>query len=77
MESALVYYKYAITKSTKYNCSSVDDKLKHLNEVRISENEEIASYLYKSGILIISFYYPSSTKKINRIVLNANHTKKN
>ena len=71
-------------KKLQENCSYVYKKLKHLNEVRISENypvfffenEEIADYLHKNRILITSFQYPSSTKKINRIVLNANHTKK-
>lgn len=71
-------------KKLRENCVYVYDKLKHLKEVRISENypvfffenEQIADYLYKNEILITSFQYPASTKKINRIVLNANHTKK-
>ncbi|WP_347172901.1 aminotransferase class I/II-fold pyridoxal phosphate-dependent enzyme [Polaribacter uvawellassae] len=71
-------------KKLQENCSYVYHKLKHLTAVKISEkypvfffeNGEIADYLYKNKILITSFYYPSSTKKINRIVLNANHTKK-
>jgi 8-amino-7-oxononanoate synthase len=71
-------------KKLQENCSYVFEKLKHLSAVKISknypvfffENEEIADYLHKNGILITSFLYPSSTKKINRIVLNANHTKK-
>ena len=71
-------------KKLQENCSYVFEKLKHLSAVKFSknypvfffENEEIADYLHKNGILITSFYYPSSTKKINRIVLNANHTKK-
>ena len=68
----------------KENCSYIYKNIKHLKAVRISENypvffvenEQIAAYLHKNGILITSFYYPASTKKINRIVLNANHTKK-
>lgn len=71
-------------KKLQENCAYVYDKLKHLTAIRISENypvfffenEQIADYLYKNDILITSFYYPSSIKKINRIVLNANHTKK-
>lgn len=71
-------------KKLQENCSYVYQKLKHLKAVRMSEkypvfffeNEEIADYVYKNNILITSFYYPSSRKKINRIVLNANHTKK-
>ena len=71
-------------KKLQENCEYVFDKLQHLKEVRISknypvfffENEKIADYLYENQILITSFFYPASTKKINRIVLNANHTKK-
>ena len=71
-------------KKLRENCSYVYEKLKHLSAIKMSENypvfffknDEIADYLYKNNILITSFYYPSSTKKINRIVLNANHTKK-
>lgn len=71
-------------KKLQGNCSYVYEKLKHLSVVRISknypvfffENEKVADYLYKKEVLITSFYYPASTKKINRIVLNANHTKK-
>ncbi|WKD85379.1 8-amino-7-oxononanoate synthase [Polaribacter huanghezhanensis] len=71
-------------KKLRENCSYVYHKVNHLKAVRMSENypvfffgnEEIADYLYKKGILITSFYYPASTKKINRIVLNANHTQK-
>ncbi len=71
-------------KKLRENCSYVYQKLNHLKVVRMSEkypvfffeHEEIAANLYKNDILITSFYYPSSTKKINRIVLNANHTKK-
>jgi 8-amino-7-oxononanoate synthase len=71
-------------KKLRENSSYVYHKVKHLKAVRMSENypvfffenEEIAANLYKKGILITSFYYPASTKKINRIVLNANHTQK-
>ena len=71
-------------KKLRENSSYVYHKLKHLKAVRISEDypvfffekEEISDYLYKKHILITSFYYSASPKKINRIVLNANHTKK-
>ncbi|MCI2229236.1 aminotransferase class I/II-fold pyridoxal phosphate-dependent enzyme [Polaribacter sp. MSW13] len=38
-------------------------------------NEEIAQILFDTKILITSFYYATSSKKFNRIVLNANHNK--
>ena len=71
-------------KKLQENSSYVYHKLKHLPSVRMSENypvfffekEKIADYLFKNRILITSFYYPAATKKINRVVLNANHTKK-
>ena len=71
-------------KKLQENCAYVYRKISHLKTVRISENypvfffenEKIAAYLHKNNILITSFYYPASTKKINRIVLNANHTQK-
>ena len=37
-------------------------------------NEEIEQTLFDKNILITSFYYATSDKKFNRIVLNANHT---
>ncbi len=37
-------------------------------------NEEIEQTLFEKNILITSFYYATSTKKNNRVVLNANHT---
>ncbi|MDP5106896.1 MAG: aminotransferase class I/II-fold pyridoxal phosphate-dependent enzyme [Polaribacter sp.] len=65
------------------NCIYVYENLKHLDNINISKNypvffindENIADYLLTKNIVITSFYYPTSTKKINRIVLNANHTK--
>ncbi|MDG1040987.1 MAG: aminotransferase class I/II-fold pyridoxal phosphate-dependent enzyme [Polaribacter sp.] len=68
----------------KDNCSYVYDKVKDLKHIRMSrnypvfffENEEIATFLSNKNILITSFYYAASTQKTNRIVLNANHTKK-
>lgn len=38
-------------------------------------DEQIEQILLDENILITSFYYATSTKKFNRIVLNANHTK--
>jgi 7-keto-8-aminopelargonate synthetase-like enzyme len=66
------------------NCKYVYERLKNLKKITISENypvfyvsdEKIAEFLVSEKIIITSFYYPTSTKKINRIVLNANHTKK-
>ncbi len=65
------------------NCKYVYKHLKSLKKITISENypvfyvndEKIAEFLVSEKIIITSFYYPTSTKKINRIVLNANHTK--
>ena len=67
----------------KANIVFIYTKLVHLKEVTISnnypvfffKNDAVAEYLYQKNILITSFYYPSSSQKINRIVLNANHTK--
>ena len=38
-------------------------------------DEQIEQILLNKNILITSFYYATSTKKFNRIVVNANHTK--
>jgi len=65
------------------NIEYVYNHLKEISTIRISksypvfffEDEGIADYLYQKNILITSFYYPATPKKINRIVLNANHTK--
>jgi 8-amino-7-oxononanoate synthase len=67
----------------KENCKYVYKHLKNLKRITISENypvfylndDKIAEFLVSEKIIITSFYYPTSTKKINRIVLNANHTK--
>lgn len=69
-----------LRENTKY----VYDHLKENDEINISQlypvffhkNENIADYLLSKKILITSFKYPTFIKKINRIVLNANHTKK-
>ncbi|KGL61817.1 aminotransferase class I/II-fold pyridoxal phosphate-dependent enzyme [Polaribacter sp. Hel1_85] len=66
------------------NCKYVYDKIHHLEKVKISKNypvffvddENVADYLLSKNIVITSFYYPTlNNKKINRVVLNANHTK--
>lgn len=70
-------------KKLQENCTYVYENLKHLEKINISKNypvffindETVADYLLTKKIVITSFYYPTSTKKINRIVLNANHTK--
>ncbi|SDR65648.1 7-keto-8-aminopelargonate synthetase [Polaribacter sp. KT25b] len=70
-------------KKLQENCTYVYENLKHLDKINISKNypvffindENIADYLLTKKIVITSFYYPTSSKKINRIVLNANHTK--
>jgi 7-keto-8-aminopelargonate synthetase-like enzyme len=74
-------YKNQLIKLQE-NCNYVYKNLKHLEKITISKNypvffindEKIADYLLTKKIVITSFYYPTSTKKINRIVLNANHT---
>lgn len=76
-------YKKQLEKLQK-NAAYVYEKIHHLNKVRMSinypvfffEDEKIADYLHQKNILITSFYYPATTKKINRVVLNANHTTK-
>lgn len=81
--NAQLIYENQLRK-LRENCRYVFDKVHHLPKIRISkkypvfffEDETIAEYLLNKNILITSFYYPASTKKINRIVLNANHTKK-
>jgi 7-keto-8-aminopelargonate synthetase-like enzyme len=75
-------YHFQLEKLQR-NCTYVYDRLHHLEMVKISENypvffvndDRIAAYLKEKNILITSFYYPATTQKINRIVLNANHSK--
>lgn len=50
-------------------------KMDELYPVFFHNDENIGSYLFSKNIVITSFTYPTSIKKINRIVLNANHTK--
>ena len=64
-------------------CKYVYTHLHKIKKITISEkypvffldDEDIADFLANKKILITSFRYPTSTKKMNRIVLNANHTK--
>jgi len=44
--------------------------------VLFHNNDAIYDYLFKKKIIITSFVYPTTGNKLNRIVLNANHTKK-
>jgi hypothetical protein len=37
-------------------------------------NEDIGQILFDKNLLITSFYYATSSKKFNRIVINANHS---
>jgi 7-keto-8-aminopelargonate synthetase-like enzyme len=70
-------------KKLQENCKYVYTHLKNIEKISISkkypvfflDNEYIADFLASRKILITSFQYPTSTKKMNRIVLNANHTK--
>lgn len=65
------------------NCTFLYEKIRHLKGIQISKNypvfffedEKIADFLYNHQLLITSFYYASTDKKINRIVINANHSK--
>ncbi len=65
------------------NCEYVYKQLKSNPKVRISKNYPVffyddtffSEYLYSKNIVITSFYYPTSSKKLNRIVVNANHSK--
>ena len=71
-------------KKLQENCEYVYQKIYLLEKIKISknypvffiDNENIADYLLSKKIIITSFYYPTlNNKKINRIVINANHTK--
>lgn len=70
-------------KKLQQNINYVFEQLKNNPEVTINSlypvffhsNENIDTNLLNENILITSFYYPTSIKKFNRIVLNANHTK--
>ena len=65
------------------NCKYVFNKIQHLSKVRMSKNypvffiddKNIADFLLSKNIIITNFYYPTSSKKINRIVINASHSK--
>jgi 7-keto-8-aminopelargonate synthetase-like enzyme len=80
--NAQALYKSQFLKLQE-NCKYVYKHLKSLKKITISENypvfyvndEKIAEFLVSEKIIITSFYYPTSSKKFNRIVLNANHTK--
>lgn len=75
-------YKTQLNK-LQQNIEFVYDELNTNRNIRIEkkypvffhENEDIGEYLASKNIIITSFKYPTSIKKFNRIVLNANHTK--
>ena len=75
-------YKTQLKKLQEY-CKYVYTHLKKIEKITISEkypvffldDKNVAEFLASKKILITSFQYPTATKKMNRIVLNANHTK--
>ncbi len=80
--NAQSFYKDQRSKLQKH-CEYVYHALHTIQAIRIDKNypvfffddENIADYLLSKDIIITSFYYPTIGKKLNRIVLNANHTK--
>jgi 7-keto-8-aminopelargonate synthetase-like enzyme len=70
-------------KKLQEHCKYVYQNLKKIDRINISEKypvffldaKDVADFLASKKIRITSFRYPTSTKKMNRIVLNANHTK--
>ncbi|MCG1037359.1 aminotransferase class I/II-fold pyridoxal phosphate-dependent enzyme [Polaribacter sargassicola] len=80
--SAQEIYKKQLVK-LKNNIDYVFEKLKGNSLISIDKSypvffhsdEKIEQILLDKNILITSFYYATSSKKFNRIVLNANHTK--
>jgi 7-keto-8-aminopelargonate synthetase-like enzyme len=60
-----------VFNSLKDNSAITIDKM---YPVFFHSNEEIEQVLFDNNILITSFYYATSDKKFNRIVINANHT---
>lgn len=83
---SVIYSKALYAKQLQklqVNCNYVFNKIKGLEKVRMSNNypvfffddEGISEYLLSKKVVITSFYYPTASKKINRIVLNANHNK--
>ena len=75
-------YKKQLVK-LKSNMEYVYHQLKDNKAITIDKtypvffhsDEQIEQILFDKDILITSFYYATSAKKFNRIVLNANHTK--
>jgi 7-keto-8-aminopelargonate synthetase-like enzyme len=75
-------YKDQLVK-LKSNMEYVYHQLKDNTAVTIDKSypvffhadEQIEQILFDKDILITSFYYATSAKKFNRIVLNSNHTK--
>jgi len=78
--AALYKNKLAELKS---NISYLFSILKNNTKIRITENypvlfcdeDAFSDYLFTKNTIITSFYYASVPQKMNRIVINANHTK--
>lgn len=76
------FYQGQLQKLKK-NCRLAYKALGSFSEINISknypvffvDNPKISDFLLSKQIVITSFYYATSPKKINRIVLNANHSK--
>jgi len=76
------FYQTQLQK-LKNNCQFVFNSLYKYPKINVSNNypvffvddETIAIYLLNNNIIITSFQYPSIHKIMNRIVINANHTK--
>jgi len=69
LKSNLAFFKtnFNHTKNFKFNCNY---------PVVYCDDESISANLLKNNIVIASFKYPTYKKIINRIVITANHTKK-
>jgi 7-keto-8-aminopelargonate synthetase-like enzyme len=75
-----VLQREKLFKNIKYLKKNLPSYLLNHNynlPIFICKEENAADVLHKNGIIISSFGYPHpSSKKINRIVINAQHTKK-
>lgn len=71
-------------KKLKNNIAYVISKLKKQSSIKIAatypvifhSDDTLFDYLYKKNIIITSFFYPTTGKKLNRIVLSAAHNHK-
>jgi len=62
---------YVFSKLGKHPSIKMDKKY----PVLFHSDDTLFDYLFERKIIITSFMYPTTGKKLNRIVLNANHTK--